>query len=68
MTVEIRDAVLGDARAVGELITELGYPTTSEAMRDRLAMILSDPSGATFVARRRWQRCRRGWGSVGPVS
>jgi GNAT superfamily N-acetyltransferase len=46
----IRDAVLSDAEPVAELITELGYPTTSEAMRERLAMILADPGYATFVA------------------
>lgn len=46
----IRDAVIGDAGPVGDLITELGYPTTPEAMRDRLAMILSDPGYTTLVA------------------
>ena len=46
----IRDAVIGDAEAVGKLITELGYPTTSQAMRDRLSLILNDPGYATFVA------------------
>lgn len=50
--MDIRDAVIGDAGPVAELITELGYPTTSEAMRDRLAMILADPRYATFVADR----------------
>jgi GNAT superfamily N-acetyltransferase len=48
--VDIRDAVIGDAEQIGQLITELGYPTSSEAMRDRLAIILADPSYATFVA------------------
>jgi GNAT superfamily N-acetyltransferase len=46
----IRDAQIGDAPQISELITELGYPTASEAMRDRLAMILIDPDYATFVA------------------
>ena len=46
----IRDAVIGDAAQIGHLITELGYPTTLEAMKDRLALILIDPSYATFVA------------------
>lgn len=50
MKVSIRDAVMDDAEPVGQLITELGYPTTAEAMRNRLAMILTDPSYATFVA------------------
>lgn len=49
-SVNIRDAVIGDGEPIGKLITELGYPTTSEAMRDRLAIILNDSSYATFVA------------------
>jgi GNAT superfamily N-acetyltransferase len=49
-SVNIRDAVLGDAEPIGKLITELGYPTTSEAMWDRLTIILNDPNYATFVA------------------
>jgi GNAT superfamily N-acetyltransferase len=51
-SVSIRDAVMGDAGQIAELITELGYPTTPEAMRDRLALILADPRYATFVADR----------------
>ncbi len=31
-------------------MTELGYPTTVDAMKERLAMILADPSYVTFVA------------------
>jgi GNAT superfamily N-acetyltransferase len=46
----IRAALIGDAPQISELITELGYPTVSEAMRDRLAVILTDPNYATFVA------------------
>lgn len=48
--VEIRDAVMGDAEQVSKLVTELGYPTTVEAMRNRLATILIDPNYATLVA------------------
>lgn len=48
--VLIRAALIGDAEPVANLITELGYPTTSEAMRDRLTMLLADPGYATFVA------------------
>jgi len=43
---------MGDAERVSQLITELGYPTTFEAMRDRLSRILTDPNYATFVADR----------------
>jgi GNAT superfamily N-acetyltransferase len=49
-TVVIRQAEAGDAGWVGELITELGYPTTVEAMTERLAHILSDPDYLTLVA------------------
>lgn len=48
--MDIRDVVIEDAEPVAGLITELGYPTTPEAMRDRLAMLLADPDYATFVA------------------
>ncbi len=43
---------MGDAEQVSQLITELGYPTTLEAMRERLSRILTDPNYATFVADR----------------
>lgn len=46
----IRLAVIDDAEPVSHLITELGYPTTPEAMRSRLSMILPDSNYATFVA------------------
>ena len=48
--VRIRYATIGDAEQVGQLMTELGYPTTVDAMKERLAMILADPSYVTFVA------------------
>ena len=46
----IRHAVISDATQVGRLITELGYPTTSEEMTDRLTAIMSEPDYVTFVA------------------
>jgi GNAT superfamily N-acetyltransferase len=46
----IRNVILDDAEPVGRLITELGYPTTTIEMADRLTAILSDPSYVTFVA------------------
>jgi len=46
----IRHAEIRDAEWLGQLMTELGYPTTVEAMTERLAMILADPNYATFVA------------------
>ena len=49
-TVTIRGAAIDDAEQIGRLITELGYATTTEAMRARLAMLLVDPDYVTFVA------------------
>ena len=46
----IRHAEIRDAERVAQLMTELGYPTTVEAMRDRLGAIVADPNYATFVA------------------
>jgi GNAT superfamily N-acetyltransferase len=46
----IRAATIDDAQRVSQLMTELGYPTTVEAMRDRLEAIVADPNYATFVA------------------
>jgi GNAT superfamily N-acetyltransferase len=46
----IRDATIDDAERVAQLMTELGYPTTVEAMTDRLGAIVADPNYATFVA------------------
>lgn len=51
-TVSIRGAVIDDACPMSLLITELGYPTHLEAMRNRLAAILADPNYSTFVAER----------------
>lgn len=48
--MSIRNAVPGDAEPIGELITELGYPTTTAEMADRLTAILSDPKYVTLVA------------------
>ena len=48
--VIVRPAEIGDAGRIGELITELGYPTDGETMTERLAPILSDPHYLTLVA------------------
>ena len=48
--VIVRPAEIGDAGRIGELITELGYPTDGDAMTERLAPILSDPHYLTLVA------------------
>ena len=48
--MKIRNATVTDAEPIGRLITELGYPTTTAEMADRLTAILNDPSYVTFVA------------------
>lgn len=46
----IRPALIDDAAPIAGLMTQLGYPTTSEAMTVRLAGILPDPARLTVVA------------------
>ena len=46
----IRTADEGDAAALAELMTQLGYRTTAEEMRERLRSILRNPDFTTFVA------------------
>ena len=46
----IRHGEIRDAERIAQLMTELGYPTTVEAMRDRLGAIVADPDYTTFVA------------------
>lgn len=46
----IRNAMVDDAEPVGKLITELGYPTATAEMTERLSTILNDPNYVTLVA------------------
>jgi GNAT superfamily N-acetyltransferase len=48
--VQIRTAEVDDAEPIAGLLTALGYPTASEAMRQRLAAIAHDSTYSTFVA------------------
>jgi len=48
--MSIRSATVDDATVIGELITELGYPTTAEAMRARLKVLVADSNYVTLVA------------------
>ena len=48
---DIRLAAPDDAERLAALSTQLGYPATTEGMRDRLADLLSDAHHAVFVAR-----------------
>jgi GNAT superfamily N-acetyltransferase len=46
----VRPALLADAPALADLITELGYPTTADEMTIRLALILQHADYQTIVA------------------
>jgi aminoglycoside 6'-N-acetyltransferase I len=46
----VRESVMSDARALADLVSELGYPTTGDQMRARLETILADSTCATLVA------------------
>jgi GNAT superfamily N-acetyltransferase len=48
----IRSAQSADVETLANLMTELGYPTSSEQMRRRLEAISDDPSYATLVSER----------------
>jgi GNAT superfamily N-acetyltransferase len=48
----IRSAQSEDVEALANLMTELGYPTSSEDMHRRFEAIRTDPSYATLVAER----------------
>jgi GNAT superfamily N-acetyltransferase len=48
--IEVRLAEVCDVTAIARLAGELGYPSTAEQVRDRLAVIEGDPRHATFVA------------------
>jgi GNAT superfamily N-acetyltransferase len=50
MGIAIRSAALADAEPLARLMTELGYPTSSQQMERRLTSILGDASYRTFVA------------------
>ncbi len=49
-TIEIRSAEERDIEALARLAGELGYPSTPEQIRRRLANIKAEPHQATFVA------------------
>jgi GNAT superfamily N-acetyltransferase len=46
----IRPAAVADAAAIGNLVAQLGYPTSTENMRARLAQVLARPDYVTLVA------------------
>jgi ribosomal protein S18 acetylase RimI-like enzyme len=50
MGIVIRAARLADSDALGRLMSDLGYPTSSRQMATRLTSILGDGSYQTFVA------------------
>ena len=48
--VKIRSVCLDDSSAIACLMSQLGYPTSSDEMKERLAAILPDSDYMTFVA------------------
>jgi ribosomal protein S18 acetylase RimI-like enzyme len=50
MGIAIRPATLADADALARLMCDLGYPTSSRQMKQRLTAILRDATYQTFVA------------------
>jgi GNAT superfamily N-acetyltransferase len=49
-TLIVRDARANDADALARLCTQLGYPTSSEAMPLRVARLGQDPNARALVA------------------
>ena len=48
--IKIREACLNDSASVAGLMSQLGYPTSGEEMKQRLEGILPDSDYMTFVA------------------
>ncbi len=48
--LRIRAATGRDAHRIAALATQLGYPSTSEQVSERLAFLLHDPEHAVYVA------------------
>jgi ribosomal protein S18 acetylase RimI-like enzyme len=48
--IKIRDACLDDSASVADLMSQLGYATSGEEMKQRLEGILRDSDYMTFVA------------------
>jgi GNAT superfamily N-acetyltransferase len=48
--VAIREAEPGDAHQIASLLTQLGYPSTSDQVKERLAYWLPDPMSVILVA------------------
>jgi GNAT superfamily N-acetyltransferase len=48
--IKVRPANARDVTAIARLAGELGYPSTSAQVHDRLATMKDDPRHATFVA------------------
>jgi GNAT superfamily N-acetyltransferase len=46
----VRSVRLDDAEQLAPLFEQLGYPQTTEALRERLASVLSDPRAEVLVA------------------
>ena len=51
----IREAVTGDSETIAGLSGQLGYPSTAEEARERLARVIDHPENCVFVAVRDMQ-------------
>jgi GNAT superfamily N-acetyltransferase len=50
--IAIRDAIIEDSATIAHLLGELGYPSTPEGVRQRLARLLPREDTRVFVAER----------------
>jgi GNAT superfamily N-acetyltransferase len=50
MTLDVRDARIGDAAAVARLLDELGYPSTATEVEQRLRIWLADAYSRVLLA------------------
>ena len=48
--IDTRPATVNDAAGIARLISDLGYPCTTNQMRSRLSALANDAAYATFVA------------------
>lgn len=52
VSIGVRDAAAGDAEALANLCTQLGYPSTAAEMPSRLTRLKADGGGRALVATR----------------
>jgi ribosomal protein S18 acetylase RimI-like enzyme len=50
MSIEIREATVADSESIARLVSHLGYPTSTDQMRQRFEAILHNEDYETLVA------------------